>query len=78
METIRSWNHPVVKEVRGMGMMIGVDIDGEAWPVLESVLSKGLLLLSAGPKTLRLLPPYIITKEEINEGLNILKSVLNQ
>ncbi len=44
METIRSWNHPVVKEVRGMGMMIGVDIDGEAWPVLESVLSKGLLL----------------------------------
>ncbi len=78
METIRSWNHPSVKEVRGMGMMIGVDIDGEAWPVLESVLSKGLLLLSAGPKTLRLLPPYIITKEEINEGLKILKSVLNQ
>ncbi len=78
METIRSWNHPVVKEVRGMGMMLGVDIDSDAWPVLESVLSKGLLLLSAGPKTLRFLPPYIITKEEIDEGLSILKSVLNQ
>jgi acetylornithine/N-succinyldiaminopimelate aminotransferase len=78
MAQIRAWNHPAVKEVRGMGMMIAADIDRDAWPVLEKALSKGLLLLSAGQKTLRFLPPYIITKEEIDKGLQILKSVLDE
>ncbi len=78
MEKIRSWKHPAVEEIRGMGLMIGVDVNTDAWPVLESALSKGLLLLSAGPKTLRFLPPYIISKEEIDQGLDILEKVLNE
>ncbi|GAB1483960.1 hypothetical protein MASR2M78_27770 [Treponema sp.] len=45
--------------------------------MLEACLAKGLLLLSAGPKTLRFVPPYIISEEEITEGLEILKSVLD-
>jgi acetylornithine/succinyldiaminopimelate/putrescine aminotransferase len=57
--------------------MIGIDIAGDAWPVLEAALQRGLLLLSAGQKTLRLLPPYIITEEEIDEGLKTLKSILD-
>lgn len=77
METIRAWNHPAVREVRGRGLMIGIDIAGDAWPVLEAALQRGLLLLSAGQKTLRLLPPYIITEEEIDEGLKTLKSILD-
>jgi acetylornithine/succinyldiaminopimelate/putrescine aminotransferase len=58
--------------------MIGIDISTDAWPVLEAALSRGLLLLSAGQKTLRLLPPYIIRDEEIERGLAILKSVLDE
>ncbi len=75
--TIAGWKHPQVKEIRGKGLMIGVDIEADAWPVLETALSKGLLMLSAGPKTLRFLPPYIISDAEIAEGLAILKSVLD-
>jgi acetylornithine/N-succinyldiaminopimelate aminotransferase len=77
IDTVKGWKHPAVKEVRGRGLMIGIDIEGEAWPVLESGLSKGLLLLSAGPSTLRLLPPYTISSSEIEQGLNILKGILD-
>ena len=77
MDTLRSWQHPAIREVRGRGLMIGIDITGDAWPVLESGLERGLLLLSAGQKTLRLLPPYVITDEEMDKGLRILKSLLD-
>jgi acetylornithine/N-succinyldiaminopimelate aminotransferase len=76
VDTIRSWKHPQVKEVRGRGLMIGVDIEADAWPLLETALTKGLLLLSAGTKTLRLLPPYTVTDAEIDEGLGILKGLI--
>ncbi|MDR3146364.1 MAG: acetylornithine/succinylornithine family transaminase [Treponema sp.] len=75
---IRDWNHPRVGAVRGRGLMIGVDIDAEAWPVLEAALEEGLLLLSAGPRTLRLLPPYTIGDGEIDAGLGILRRVLDR
>ena len=85
LEAIRSWNHPRVQEVRGRGLMIGVDLDGEAWPLLEAGIARsdlaknqqGLLMLSAGPGTLRLLPPYTITDDEIEQGLGILGELLD-
>jgi acetylornithine/N-succinyldiaminopimelate aminotransferase len=76
VSTIKSWNSPAIKEIRGRGLILGVDIDREAWPVLEAALEKGLLLLSAGPNTLRFLPPYIISDGEIDQGLEILKGLL--
>jgi acetylornithine/N-succinyldiaminopimelate aminotransferase len=83
-DTIRGWNHPGVGDIRGKGLMVGVDIEGEAWPVLEKGVARadgeagrpGLLLLSAGKKTLRFLPPYIIKDDEILEGLDMLRELL--
>ena len=68
---------PKVKEVRGKGLMIGFDIEGESWPILQAGLEKGLLLLSSGGSTLRLLPPYVITDKEMEQGLSILKEILS-
>ncbi|MDR3161640.1 MAG: aspartate aminotransferase family protein, partial [Spirochaetaceae bacterium] len=73
---LRSRNHPAIREVRGRGLMIGVDIAGDAWPFLEAALERGLLLLSAGPRTLRLLPPYLITDDELDQGVAILRDLL--
>lgn len=69
---------PGVKTVRGQGLMIGVELETvEARAVVEQCLEKGLLILTA--KTLvRLLPPLTISFEEIDQGLAILKSVLEQ
>lgn len=77
-DIMASWKHPKIKEIRGRGLMLGADIDTEAWPVLEAAVSRdpGLLLLSAGKQTLRLLPPYIISDAELQQGLDILRSVL--
>jgi acetylornithine/N-succinyldiaminopimelate aminotransferase len=80
---VKSWNHPRVKEVRGRGLLTGIDLDTGAWPVLEAAIRRagsgapGLLLLSAGPDTLRLLPPYTISDAETDEGLDIIRGILD-
>jgi acetylornithine/N-succinyldiaminopimelate aminotransferase len=79
---IKSWNHPNVTAIRGKGLMIGVDITVEAWPILEKAIAMatpsqpGILMLTAGKQTLRFLPPYIISDAEIEQGLEILKTLL--
>ncbi|MDR3139412.1 MAG: aspartate aminotransferase family protein [Treponema sp.] len=77
LEILRSWEHPKITAARGRGLMIGVDITAEAWPVLEAALARGLLILSAGTHTLRFLPPYTISDEELDHGLGILKKILD-
>jgi acetylornithine/N-succinyldiaminopimelate aminotransferase len=82
MTAIREWNHPAIQNVRGRGLMIGFDIDRDAWPVLEKAIARagsnqcGLLILSAGKQTLRLLPPYTITDSEIDQGLEIVRELI--
>ena len=82
MAGIRSWRHPEIREVRGKGLMIGMDIAADAWPVLEKAIARadpqtpGLLAITAGPKTLRFLPPYTISDAEIDQGLAILRDLL--
>ncbi|MDR0600780.1 MAG: acetylornithine/succinylornithine family transaminase [Treponema sp.] len=82
LDTIRGWKHPAVKEVRGRGLMTGIDIRIDAWPLLEAGVKRadsaapGLLLLSAGPRTLRLLPPYTVTGAEIDQGLAMIREML--
>ncbi|MDR3122812.1 MAG: acetylornithine/succinylornithine family transaminase [Treponema sp.] len=82
MAAIRSWNHPGARDIRGRGLMIGLDSAGDAWPLLEKAVARadakrpGLLMLAAGPKTLRFLPPYTISDGEIDEGLAMLKELL--
>jgi acetylornithine/N-succinyldiaminopimelate aminotransferase len=76
---------PKVKEIRGSGFIIGFDIESNAWPVLEAGIARadlakeqcGLLMLSAGTNTLRLLPPYTLTESEIEQGTAILAELLN-
>jgi len=82
MSAIRGWKLPQVKEIRGRGLMIGIDIENDAWPILEAGIARaqkdcGLLILSAGQKTLRLLPPYIISDGEIEQGLEILRELIS-
>jgi acetylornithine/N-succinyldiaminopimelate aminotransferase len=79
---LRSLDNKKILSVRGKGLMIACDITLDAWDVLLKLISlaktekEGLLLLSAGPKTLRFLPPYTISKQEIDRGLRLLDMVL--
>ena len=69
---------PGVKEVRGMGLMLGVALtDQEGYGAkVHAMIEKGLLCLTAGHSTIRLLPPLTISQEEMDQGLAIMAEVL--
>ena len=62
--------------VRGLGLLLAVELDRPAGPVVEAALEHGLVIGSAGEKTLRLTPPLTLTTEELTVGLHILGEVL--
>ena len=63
-----------ISGVRGLGLMIGFDLESEdaATEVVEKARSNGLLLIKAGPETIRIVPPLTISVDELNEGLDAL------
>lgn len=66
-----------VSGIRGMGLMIGVGVQGMSHRELKDrLMDEGLLCLTAGADTLRLLPPLVISKEEIERGLEIMARVM--
>lgn len=75
-ETVAGWQLPVVTGVRGKGLMVGIGVTCSHKAAVSACLSGGLLALTAGSDTIRLLPPLNISYEEINAGLQILKTVL--
>lgn len=66
---------PHVTGIAGMGLMLGIELDTDVKPIVNTLLENGLLVLTAKHK-MRLLPPLNITQEELENGLAILKSVL--
>ncbi len=74
---IAALNSPCVSGIRGMGLMIGVGVQGMTHKELKDrLMAEGLLCLTAGKDTLRLLPPLVITKEEIDKGLAVMAKVM--
>lgn len=67
-----------VKGVRGKGMMIGFQVEGVPTEYVKKAAERGLLILSAGSDTVRLLPPLNISDAELAEGVALLISVLNE
>lgn len=68
--------HDIIKEVRGKGLMIGVELSVECKDIANKCLEKGLLVNCASEKVLRFLPPLIVTKKELDYALKILDGVL--
>ena len=78
-DAIKGWNCPAVKEVRGLGLMLGVSVEGvKPVDLVNKCIDNGLLMLTAGSDALRMLPPLTITYEELDKGLSILKKVLEE
>ena len=76
-ETIKGWDLPVIGEIRGKGLMIGISMEGAApKEIAQACVGDGLLILTAGADALRMLPPLTITYEELDKGLAILKKTL--
>jgi acetylornithine/LysW-gamma-L-lysine aminotransferase len=66
MERLEEINAPVIREVRGKGLLIGVELKTKVAPFLRGLQAEGVLALPAGMNVLRFLPPAVITREQID------------
>ncbi len=69
-------NHKIVKEVRGLGLMLGMELRYEVLGTILKTLERGVLILDAGRTVIRLLPPLVITKPQIDRAISALDEAL--
>ncbi|MBY7007568.1 aspartate aminotransferase family protein [Clostridium botulinum] len=76
-DILKKSNNPHILSVRGSGLMLGIQVDIPPSLIQNEALKKGLIVLTAGKDVIRLLPPLIISKNQLHEGLCTLLNVLN-
>jgi acetylornithine/LysW-gamma-L-lysine aminotransferase len=76
MERLQALDSPKIREVRGLGLMLGVELKGKVAPYLRALMERGVIALAAGATVLRFLPPLIITTEEIDTVVAQVSEVL--
>ncbi|MEW5807421.1 MAG: aspartate aminotransferase family protein [Acidobacteriota bacterium] len=67
---------PLIREIRGMGLMIGIELKMKVTPILQALMDNGVLALPAGPNVLRLLPPLVIERRDLEIVAAKLEEVL--
>jgi acetylornithine/LysW-gamma-L-lysine aminotransferase len=75
-ERLRALKLARVREVRGLGLLIGIELKERVQPFLGALLDRGVLALPAGPNVLRLLPPLVIEYEQIDRVVEAIGEVL--
>lgn len=68
----------VVRDVRGLGLMVGLESRFDVYNILMKALDYGLILLYAGRNVLRFLPPLVISREQIQRGITVLRELLTE
>ena len=77
LSALRS-KYDIIREIRGLGLMTGVEFRFDIKNLLNQLLQNGLLTLYSGRNILRLLPPFIITEEQIHDVVMIIENTINQ
>lgn len=70
--------YTMITEVRGMGLMQGIELDRPAKEIIEECIEAGMLVVGAGEKVIRFVPPLIIEKEEIDQAMIILEKAIQK
>lgn len=77
MEKLKKIESPNIREVRGLGLMIGIEMKQKVAPYLKELQEKKIIALNAGMTAIRLLPPLVITYEQIDHVVDVLTETLN-
>ncbi len=76
LESLSEIDSPLIKDIRGRGLMVAVELTVETGPIIESGYEHGLLLINAGANVIRLVPPLIVEKENVDNLVEKLKTIL--
>jgi acetylornithine/LysW-gamma-L-lysine aminotransferase len=76
LSELRQIESKKVREVRGLGLMIGIELKEKAGPYVQKLMEQRVIALLAGATVIRLLPPLVISKEEIDTVVSALKNIL--
>jgi acetylornithine/LysW-gamma-L-lysine aminotransferase len=68
---------PLIREMRGLGLMVGIELKRKVQPYLAALMERGVLALSAGPIVMRFLPPLVISREELETVVQTVEEVLS-
>ncbi len=75
-ETLRGLDSRTVREIRGLGLMIGIELRGKAGPVLQALQEDGVLAIGGGSSVIRLLPPLVIPEEQWSRAIDAIGRAL--
>jgi acetylornithine/LysW-gamma-L-lysine aminotransferase len=78
MDRLKQIQSPHIREVRGLGLMIGIEMKQKVAPYLKALQERKIIALNAGMTVIRLLPPLVITYEQIDHLVEVLTEVLTQ
>jgi acetylornithine/LysW-gamma-L-lysine aminotransferase len=77
MEGLEALQSSKIREIRGMGLMIGLEMKTRASPYLTSLLEMGIAAIPTGATVIRFLPPLVVEEEDIHHTLKCLSEVLD-
>ena len=72
------FDNPHIIDIRGKGLMIGIETDLDLSQLVNKARQHGLIILTAGQNVIRLLPPLTISSQEINQAVCVLKDIFNE
>lgn len=78
LRRLRAIKHPLIREVRGMGLMIAVEMKRNVSPILQRMQAEGVLAIPAGSTSVRFLPPLIVEEQHVMHAADVLENVLRK
>ncbi len=78
LERLQAIQSPLIREVRGLGLMIGVELKRKVAPYIQALMDQGVLALPAGLTVIRFLPPLVISRAQVDQVVEALQSVLTE
>lgn len=76
LDQLRGVEAPAIREVRGLGLMVGIELTVRVTPILKELMRRGVWAIPAGERVLRLLPPLTIPQEDLERGVAVVREVL--
>jgi acetylornithine/LysW-gamma-L-lysine aminotransferase len=76
MTELRKIESPKIREVRGLGLIVGIELREKAGPYIQQLMERGILVLGAGPTVIRYLPPLVVEREDLLRAAAVTSQVL--